>query len=345
MPTQPLSKPTSVRPSHLAAPRQRALAVGYLRAFEAVARHLNFRKAAEAIFVSQPAISRQIQALEEDLGFSLFVRHTRSVELTAAGLQLFQAVQPTLERIDQTVSQLRQRQSRPSVAITTFASFASMWAIPQLEQFQNIQPEVDFRIDASDHYVDIHRSDQDIALRLGFRADMPTDAILLFSEQLAPMAHPSVLPVGGLQSLAQLSDYTFIDNQEDPLAYLSWQSWFDLRHAPVVTPKRWVRLNYVYQILQLALAGQGLLLARLPMMAESVLRGDLVEVFPGQVGMHVEPPLCYWMSINRRSAHRPEVQALAQWLSQAAEQTRAGIAARFPRVSTSAGVPTHFSPS
>ena len=83
--------------------RQRPLAVGPLRAFEAVARHLNFRAASEELFLTQSAVSRQIQGLEDELGAPLFVRGTRHVELTTTGASLLRAVAPMLDRLDSTV--------------------------------------------------------------------------------------------------------------------------------------------------------------------------------------------------------------------------------------------------
>ena len=116
--------------------RTRPLSVGHLRAFEAVARHLNFRAAAEELSLTQSAVSRQIQSLEDEVGVPLFLRHTRAVELTSAGNQLLRAAVPALERLDSTVRQIRQSAGRKSVAISTWASFASMWLIPRLEAFQ-----------------------------------------------------------------------------------------------------------------------------------------------------------------------------------------------------------------
>ena len=130
--------------------RSRPIAAGQLRAFEAVARHLNFRAASEELALTQSAISRQIQALEEDVGVTLFLRHTRAVELTSAGAQLLRAALPSLERIDSAVRIIRQSAGRKSVAISTWASFASMWLIPRLEMFQRAHPDIDIRIDATD---------------------------------------------------------------------------------------------------------------------------------------------------------------------------------------------------
>ena len=145
--------------------RSRPIAAGQLRAFEAVARHLNFRAASEELSLTQSAISRQIQSLEGDVGASLFLRHTRAVELTGAGAQLLRAVLPSLERIDGAVRLIRQSAGRKSVAISTWASFASMWLIPRLEAFQQDHPDIDIRIDATDTPVDLDTTDVDLALR------------------------------------------------------------------------------------------------------------------------------------------------------------------------------------
>src|SRR6195952_1330090 len=116
--------------------RTRPISAGQLRALEGVARPPNFWAAAEEMALTQSAVSRQIQALEEEVGTGLFLRHTRAVELTSAGAQLLLAVTQALPRIDGAIRQIRQTAGRRSVALTTFASFASMWLIPRLEQFQ-----------------------------------------------------------------------------------------------------------------------------------------------------------------------------------------------------------------
>ena len=157
--------------------RTRPIAAGHLRAFEAVARHLNFRAASEELSLTQSAVSRQIQTLEDDVGTSLFLRHTRAVELTSAGAQLLLAVSRALPQIDGAVHQIRQSAGRKSVSITTFASFASMWLIPRMEVFQRNNPDIDIRIDASDNAVDMDVADVDLAIRYGPAAAMPGSAI------------------------------------------------------------------------------------------------------------------------------------------------------------------------
>ncbi|WP_372662921.1 LysR family transcriptional regulator, partial [Hydrogenophaga sp.] len=165
-------------------PRTRPISAGHLRSFEAVARHLNFRAAAEELSLTQSAVSRQIQALEDEVGAPLFLRHTRSVELTSAGQQLLRSASAALERIDASVRQIRQSVGRKSVAITTWASFGTMWLIPRLEAFQREHPDIDIRIDASDVAVDMSTADVDLALRYTVPQNAPQGAQRLFGEQL-----------------------------------------------------------------------------------------------------------------------------------------------------------------
>ena len=308
--------------------RSRPIQAGHLRAFEAVARHLNFRVAAEEMALTQSAVSRQIQALEDEVGVSLFLRHTRAVELTAAGMQLLQAVAQALPRIDSAVRQIRQSAGRRHVAVTTFASFASMWLIPRLEAFQRENPDIDIRIDASDTAFDLDVADIDIAVRYALPARMPPGARRLFGESVTPMVSPWLLKGGpALRKPEDVLGFTLIeagDAYTPHLEWLTWRRWLDTNGLERAQPKRWLSFNYAYQMVQAALSGQGIVLARPPLVAESLARGDLVEVFAGGhfPAARLHSPMAYWLLVSPRSAARPEVRAFADWLAAQAVATR-----------------------
>ena len=311
-------------PSHL---RSRPISVGQLRALEAVARHLNFRAAAEELALTQSAVSRQIQSLEDDVGVSLFLRHTRAVELTSAGAQLLRAVLPSLERIDSAVRMIRQSAGRKSVAISTWASFASMWLIPRLENFQREHPDIDIRIDATDTPVDMETTDVDLALRYSLPASLPAQAQRLFGEQLTPVLSPWLLKSGPrLEKAQDLSQFALVEADDAHRSHytelLTWQRWFSAQHLMQFEPKRWLSFNYAHQIAQAALTGQGVALVRTPLVAESLASGDLVEPFPQ---LRLDSPLAYWLIVGPRSAARPEVLAFCDWLKTQAAQTRDAI--------------------
>ncbi|PUE13208.1 LysR family transcriptional regulator [Limnohabitans sp. T6-20] len=320
---------TTMPPSPAPAARTRPISMSYLRAFDAVARHLNFRVAAEELALTQSAVSRQIQALEHEVGTPLFLRHTRSVELTSSGSLLHRTASASLERIDSAVRRIRQSTGRQSVSITTWASFASMWLIPRLEIFQREHPDIDIRIDATDAAVDMNNTDVDLALRYANPSQISGSAERLFGEQLTVVASPWLLKSQPIRNVADLMRCTLIEAGDayrtQHMEWLSWQRWLDTfsPHAPGKTaapsPARWLYFNYAHQIVQAALTGQGVALARQPLVAESLANGDLVEVLPE---MRLSSPLAYWLLVAPRSKLRPEVRAFCDWLRQQADNTR-----------------------
>ena len=307
--------------------RTRPIAMGTLRALDAVARHLNFRAAAEELSLTQSAVSRQIQSLEDEVGVPLFLRHTRAVELTSAGNQLLLSAVPVLERLDSTVRQIRQSAGRKSVAISTWASFASMWLIPRLEAFQHGHPDIDIRIDASDTMVDLDTADIDLALRYAVPANAPARAERLFGEQLAVIASPWLLKSGQrVDKPEDLAACTLIEASDDyshlHMNWLSWQRWIAAHHPKPFEPRRWLYFNYANQIAQAALTGQGVALARMPLVADSIASGDLVELLPKT---RLDTPVAYWLLVGKEARDRPEVIAFCDWLRGQARITRETI--------------------
>jgi LysR family glycine cleavage system transcriptional activator len=311
----------------------RPLAVGPLRSFEAVARLLSFRAAAQELHLTQSAVSRQIQSLEEELGAPLFSRGTRHVELTAAGASLQRAVLPLLQRLDTTVRQIRLARGRRQVSISTFASFASMWLLPRLEAFQRAQPDIDIRISATDHLVDLDDPDLDLILRYTLPGNVPAQAQAqrLFGEVLTPVVNAGLWAqvcqgqAPPLATPADLARYTLLE-EDDPrpsINYSSWRHWLRRQGQPQLEPARWIYLNFTYQQVQAALAGQGVALARLALVLEALERGELVEPFGP--GLRVASPYAYWLIPSRAAQARPEVLQLQQWLLEQAAASRRAL--------------------
>ncbi|MFO1265873.1 MAG: LysR substrate-binding domain-containing protein [Rubrivivax sp.] len=301
---------------------QRPLAVGALRAFEAVARHLNFRAAAEQWHLTQPAVSRQIKTLEDELGAALFVRGTRKVETTGAGTVLLQVVSPFLDQLDATVRQLRSRERRAPVAVTTFPSFASLWLLPRLAAFQQAQPDIDIRISAADAMAGFDDPEIDLALRYCLPKDAPAGSTLMFGEVLTPVASPALLARERLKTPADLARHTLLeeDDQRPSAAYLTWHHWLREKAPPRLAPRGWMYLNYTYQQIQAALAGQGVALARMALVSEPLARGDLVEPF-GAAG-RLTSPFAYWLVRWPARRERAPLAAFERWLLHEAERTR-----------------------
>lgn len=308
--------------------RQRPLGVGPIRAFEAVARRSSFRAAGEELHLTQPAISRQIRSLEDEVGATLFLRGTRHVELTSAGAALLRAVAPLLDRLDASVRQIRRQGARQRVTVTTFASFASLWLIPRLQDFQRQHPTVDIRVSADDALADPDDPEIDFALRYVHAEQAGTDAVPLFDEQLTPVVSPVLrASLGRHWKPADLAAQTLLeeDDQRPSAEFLSWRHWLRI-HAPAgLEPRGWIFLNFTYQQIQAALAGQGVALARLALVHESIARGELVEPF-GSAG-RVSSPFGYWLLRWPGRADAPHLRAFEAWLLQQAAETRIAMQA------------------
>ncbi|MCE4554040.1 LysR substrate-binding domain-containing protein [Roseateles cellulosilyticus] len=307
--------------------RQRPLSIGPLRAFEAVARLLSFRAAAEELSLTQSAISRQIQSLEEEIGCTLFLRGTRKVELSGDGAMLLPTAVAVLSRLDQTVRQIRRARGRRVVNVSTFASFASLWLIPRLEAFQREHADIDIRVSAYDRKVDLEDGESDLALRYDDVPSVPPEAEQLFEETLSPTVSPWYLkkPPAPLKRPADLAGHALAE-EDDPrpsAEYLSWRRWLVEHGEPDLQPRRWLYMNFTYQQIQAALAGQGVALARLPLVHEQLQRGELVEPF-GQAG-RLGSPFSYWLIAGPNAARRPEVQQFADWVRAQAAVTRQAL--------------------
>jgi LysR family glycine cleavage system transcriptional activator len=312
-------------------PRQRPLSIGPLRAFEAVARRLSFRAAAEELFLTQSAISRQIQSLEEELGAVLFLRGTRHVDLTAEGAMLLRAVVPALGQLDGCVRQIRQARGRKVIAVTTFASFSSLWLLPRLEAYQRLNPDIDIRVSANDVLVELEDVDIDVALRYAVPERAGRGAERLFGEVLTPavsrwLAEQSAR--GEAPPLARPGDLTQHalaeeDDHRPTGELLSWRHWLAAHGEPALQPRRWMYLNFTYQQVQAALAGQAVALVRIPMVTEALARGDLVEPF-GRAG-RLPIPTAYWMVTTLQGQQRPEVRQFADWVREQAATTRQAL--------------------
>ena len=310
---------------------RRPLALGNLRAFEAVARRASFSDAASELFLTQSAISRQIKSLEEDLGAALFSRGTRHVELTQSGQLLLRAVEASLPRIDASVRQIRQVRGRRRVNLTTFASFGSLWLLPRIEAFQRTHPDIDIRVSAGDALADLDDPELDLALRYCGPGQAPGGATRLFGEVLTPVVSRSLAAriAGGdappLARPADLREHTLAeeDDHRGSSQYLSWRRWLELNGQPGLQPKSWLYLNFTYQQVQAALAGHGVALARMALVFEALQRGELVEPF-GLAG-RIESPYLYWLVPTPHGRGRSEVVAFCDWVLAQAADTRAAI--------------------
>ena len=308
-------KPSRSRP-------RRPVQLAALRAFDAAARRLSFTLAAEELALTQSAISRQIATLERQVGAALFVRKTRALALTTAGERLQEAVRQALGGIDACVDAIRGVGSAPRIAVTTYASFASLWLVPRLADFQHVHPNVEIRIDASDRMLDLVEEGMDVALRrtLPSRLDAAERATLLCEEFATPALSPLLLERSGvtLREPVDLLRLPLLDMDDRWRASIvgGWQRWFEAfgvpqRQQQPLAPGGRITFSFVDQAMQAAVRGQGVVMGRTPMLEDALAAGQLVAPFPELL---LATGMNYYLLVNPERADAPEIAAFARWL-------------------------------
>ncbi len=285
-----------------------------LVAFEAAARQLSFTRAAAEIALTQSAVSRQIQALEERLGVALFRRMHRALALTDAGRTLQAAVREAMTGLDRATRELRKIDRARTVVVATTPGFAGLWLIPRLATFVEANPGVDVRISASHALANLDRDGVDVAVRYQAVEALPANGVLLFGETVYPVCSPKLRRTLGAELAvpADLARCTLLRMEPDGGHQLrDWDLWLhamalaDLRFAGVL------HFSSYDQLIQAAIAGQGIALGMLPLIDRLLKTRKLVALFPGEVAS----PRGYCMVKAAASARKPEVAAFAGWLT------------------------------
>ena len=300
--------------------KHRPIGLTALRGFEAAARRLSFTDAAAELNLTQSSISRQIAALEQQVGKPLFVRKTRALLLTASGARLQQAVQQALTSIDHSVDEIRGAGNARRVTLSTYASFASLWLVPRLALFQRQHPQIEIRLEASDRVVDLQAEDIDVAIRWIPKDKMSAGATLLIDDVVTPAISPRLLQGKKLRAPAELAQWPLLDLDEGVpgTRWLNWQTWFDFALAGEVEPAAGrLDFSFVDQAVQAAIRGQGVALVRSPFLQDCVASGDLVMPF---ARLRMPAGYRHVLLVNPSGARRPHVEAFVGWLTEQFQQ-------------------------
>lgn len=309
MPRMQATNAKSTPPAH--EPRSRQLRLDLLHTFEAAARHLSFTQAGAELALSQPAVTRQIQQLEGSLGTALFERRHRSLVLTEAGRVMQRAVQDSLERLRDAAARVRPAAAARQVSITCTPGFASFWLIPRLARFTAAHAGVDVRISASLRLVDLERSDLDLAVR--FVPIAEGRGPRLFEEAVQPMCAPALLrdKRRPLKTPADLQGHTLltIDLADAPLT-VDWEPWLQVMGLDEVRMAHTIRFTHYSDAVTAAVAGHGIVIGRLPLLADLVEQGKLVAPFRASAASQRG----YFLTVAPQAARNPDAQAFMAWL-------------------------------
>lgn len=297
-------------------PFARLPSLNALRVFEAAARHLSFRRAAEELALTPTAVSHQIRLLEDRLGLPLFTRQARRVALTEAGQRLYPVLRDSFDHIGQTLAALRAPSPRLAVTVSATRGFAALWLLPRLPAFAAAHPDIDLHLHASDAPVDLLQGQADLALRYGRVPPPGLHAEVLLRCRFAPVCSPR-LDLHAPTQLSSLPRLRFEWRQRDRRTP-DWALWF--RKAGVAAGDASERMfsDEAHAIVA-AISGQGVLLANLALVAGELRGGTLVQPFGPVLEGH--PIRLLWPP---RHAGNEAVMRVRGWLrEQAAEMAEA----------------------
>ena len=238
--------------------RRPRLSLDLLRGFRAAARHLSFTRAARELNVTQPAVSREIKALETQLGQPLFRRVNRALQLTQAGEELYRVADEALAMIDTAAERLAGA-GRTLVSLTTTPALASTWLAPLLPGFALREPAVDVRVVASNDAVDLEREHLDLALRyVPPWADTPSGERLV-DYMIFPACAPTYLRAHGhrLSAPADLAHHVRLDYETVLYGktWYDWGHWFDALGLPAIKPAGTMRFSHYDQVIAAVCTG------------------------------------------------------------------------------------------
>ncbi|QQQ19748.1 transcriptional regulator GcvA [Brevundimonas vitis] len=294
------------------------LPLNALRAFESAARHLNFSRAAEELSVTPGAVSQQIRLLEDIIGSALFKREPRGLQLTDRGRAAVPLLTEGIERLMDASSMLREPVRRPQVSISVAPSFASKWLMPRMDDFHAAHPDVEVWISADMEPVAVGEGKVDLALRYGpgDYAGFVTERLL--TETVLPVCSPALMRGDHpIRRPADLAHHTLLHDMSNDGDHSrpDWAMWLKARGVRHPDPRRGSRFNQSGMLIEAAVAGRGVALAKRTLAQADLASGRLVAPFPDgseAVGF------AYHIVLPRDRPPSPGAAAFIAWLKREA---------------------------
>lgn len=285
--------------------RRRLPSLNALRAFEAAGRHGNFSSAARELFVTHASISRHVRQLEEWLGRPLFERHSRGVSLNEAGERYLTSLADAFDLMDAATREAKLLPEGAELAISVEVTFAARWLVPRLGSFQEIYPELELNLEASDDCIDFRRDPFELAIRYG-EGDWPgLNVSKLVSLEAFPVCSPDLLERRKVKRPADLLSFPLL--HEDTKEW--WGQWLQAADVPAPARPRGSLYQSAHMTLEAAEAGLGFALGDNVSAADGLAEGWLVKPFD----LTVEAG-AYWIVRSKGAKESAAAAAFCGWL-------------------------------
>jgi LysR family transcriptional regulator, glycine cleavage system transcriptional activator len=293
-------------------PRQTLPPLNALRAFEAAARHLSLSLAANELNVTPAAISHQVRLLEDHIGLRVFERNGRGILLTDAGAAGLNDLREAFAHLSAAMNAIGSLGETGALSVSVAPSFAGKWLLPRLDSFEREHPEIDVHVSASMQLADFARDRVDVAVRYGAGGYPDLFFEKLLTETVIPVCSPELLDGKVLYSARDLLGLTLLHDESpdnDP-SCPNWEMW--LRAAGVVDAEadRGPRFNQASLVIESAVRGRGVALAKSTLAEADIRAGRLVRP------IEAERPVdfAYYFVAPRAKLNLPKVVHFRDWL-------------------------------
>jgi LysR family transcriptional regulator, glycine cleavage system transcriptional activator len=280
-----------------------AVPIQFLPAFELVARELSIKRAAHTLHLTPSAVSQQIRALEQALGFPLFRRATRALALTPEGEQFARVVGDTLGTLRSGTARLMRKRGPRPLRLSTESFVAHEVLIPELHALRERDSRIDLRLETSIALADLNHDGVDVAVRYGIGPWPGLAATLLTEVIMTPVCAPELIPGGQLGSARALESVPLIrvGDFPDPWDAIARRSGLKLRERLV--------FDTYSAALRAAEQGLGLVFGLFPLTSARVLEGRLVT----PIGLRVRTRASFQFVCRKADVTRPDILAVRDW--------------------------------
>lgn len=299
----------------MSVPLAKLASLDLLRGFVAVGRRMSITLAAQDLFLTQSAVSRQVHGLETALGVKLFHRGHRALSFTVEGERLFRTADSSLQQLQDAIGALHDSRRRRPVTLTASTGFVGLWLVPRLASFQAQHPNIEVRLSANNDLVDLQREGIDIAVRYCAREVMPAGARQLFGEHIAPVAHP-MLAINRLDDPEIIARSVLLEFEGHRSQTWSWPTFLESQGWAGVKPKGMLRFNQYDQMIHAAMAGQGIALGRTELLSTMLADGRLIALATAQPGPASQHVYCL---VQAEAQSSPEVRMVVEWIENEAK--------------------------
>ncbi len=279
--------------------------------FEAAARQASFTRAAAELGITQAAVSRQVQALESSLGFPLFRRMHRSIELTEPGRALAGSMSEALGIVAQTVRTITSGRNADELTLSATVAFSHFWLLPKVSSFRRTDPDVKLKIVTQDTSVDLSRDDIDVAIRYGDGNWPDGEAIRLFGDDVFPVCSPDYLAKRGAPDcVADLARHNLIASDLHEPTWIGWDQWLAAFGHGGERKNITLSCSFYTDALYAAMRGEGIALGWNRMVADLLQRGQLVRVSVETL----RPRASYYVVLKEGATAKASVSSFLKWI-------------------------------